>query len=225
MAVELVTSAPGSALHGELAGEEYAYLDAEWILEGAAGPLPALCVSSGSARWDGGPAVPLPAGLAPDRAAELAFAAVAGEAVRALDGTPAESVEVIGEGIVAAVVRRLLPGSRREGAGNGGAPQAIVDTTGDPARIVASTRRLGDLGTLVLAGERLGRPLRIDLYPDVHRRGLRLVGVAPPLADPQVFAGVTEADFNEPPARLAAGDPIPPAAWYRLSSGPPPPTT
>ena len=59
-----------------------------------------------------------------------------------------------------------------------------MDTTGDPEVIRDSTRRLSAFGILVLVGEVLGRRLDIDLYPDVHQRGLRIVGVAPPLADP-----------------------------------------
>ncbi len=62
------------------------------------------------------------------------------------------------------------------------APTCIVDTTGCPSAIVRASTRLADRGTLVLAGQPAGRRLSMSLYPDVHRRGLRLVGVAPPLS-------------------------------------------
>ena len=35
-------------------------------------------------------------------------------------------------------------------------------------------------GTIVLVGESLGRTAEMNLYPDVHARGLTLVGVEPP---------------------------------------------
>ena len=47
--------------------------------------------------------------------------------------------------------------------------------------IVDATRRVADLGTIVLVGEALGRTADMNLYADVHVRGLTLVGVSPPL--------------------------------------------
>jgi len=216
MAIALVTTSAGLALRAELPDDGVAYVDADVVLPGLADGVPALVVDDRSARWDMGPEVELPAGMAADRAAHLAFGSVAREAAGAVDASG--RTEVIGKGVVAAMVRRLVPQARGDGSGDDGPPRTIVDTTGDPAVLEAATRRLAGLGTLVLAGEPLGRRLSLDLYPDVHRRGLRLVGVAPPLADPMVLVDARDGVFVEPPMPVAGGIPLSPATWYRLSA-------
>lgn len=216
MAVGLVTTSAGLALRAELPDEGFAYVDADVVVPELADGVPALVVDARSARWTRGPEVELPAGLTADRAAHLAFASVAREAARAVDASG--RTEVIGKGVVAAMVRRLVPRSRGEGSGDDGPLRTIVDTTGDPAVLEAATNRLADLGTLVLAGEPLGRRLSLDLYPDVHRRGLRLVGVAPPLADPMVLVHACDGVVAEPPVPVSSGSPLAPATWYRLSA-------
>jgi threonine dehydrogenase-like Zn-dependent dehydrogenase len=59
-----------------------------------------------------------------------------------------------------------------------GRPDAVIVTAaaGDP--VAVATRACADRGTVVVAGV---APAQIDLslYPDVHRRGLRLVAVGP----------------------------------------------
>jgi hypothetical protein len=215
MAIELVTTPGPPALRAELADEVFAYVDGDVVVPELPGRVPALLVRARSVRWDGGPEVELPPGMAPDRAALLAFAGVAREAAGAVDGRG--PIEVIGKGVVAAMVRRLAPAASADGSSDGGSPAAIVDTTGDPATLAAAARRLADLGTLVLAGEPLGRRLSVDLYPDVHRRGLRLVGVAPPVTDPMVLLHPADVGVVEPPLPITTGTPLPSAAWYRLS--------
>ena len=64
-------------------------------------------------------------------------------------------------------------------AGPAAPPAAIVDTTGDPAGIAGGLARVDDLGTVVLAGPVPEGPVALDLYADVHVRGLTVVGVAP----------------------------------------------
>ncbi len=95
----------------------------------------------------------------------------------------------------------------------------MIETTGDPEAVVAATRRLSDLGTIVLAGEPLDRRLRIDLYDDVHVRGLRLVGVRSALG--RLGSGDTGGDSELALATpvdvqpgLLAGD----GAWYRITT-------
>ena len=130
-----------------------AYADADWL--GPSGEPAAALVVDGDG--DG------------ERAAALVLLDLASRAAAEVAG--AARVEVVGSGFVAGAVSALV------GAGGDGPLAAIVDTSGDPERIRAALGRLDDLGTLVLAGEPLGRPLELDLYPDVHVRGLRMVGV------------------------------------------------
>jgi hypothetical protein len=98
-----------------------------------------------------------------------------------------------------------------------------VDTTGDPAVIVDATRRLADLGTLVLVGESVGRKATLNLYQDVHLRGLMIVGVAPPLQRATFQAEIESDDpllesCRELLVEVASGAPLPlDGAWYRVS--------
>jgi hypothetical protein len=216
MAVGLVTTPAGLALRAELPDGAFAYVDGDVVVPGLADGVPALVVDARSVSWTRGPEVERPAGMPADRAAHLAFGSVAREAARAVDASG--RTQVMGKGVVAAMVRRLLPRAGGEGSGDEGPLRTIVDTTGDPAVLEAATNRLADLGTLVLAGEPLGRRLSLDLYPDVHRRGLRLVGVAPPLADPMVLVHARDGLVTEPPVPVTSGSPLSPATWYRLSA-------
>jgi threonine dehydrogenase-like Zn-dependent dehydrogenase len=100
------------------------------------------------------------------REVELAVAAVGGAA----------SVEVMGHGPLAAAVRARLAGT---GPAAWGPPAAIVEASGDPAAIRAALARVADLGTVVLAGPAPAAGTSLDLYADVHVRGLTVVGIAP----------------------------------------------
>ena len=90
--------------------------------------------------------------------------------------------------------------------------------------IVDATRRIADLGTVVLLGESLGRRAEMNLYPDVHVRGLTLVGVAPPLQHAgSVFAGTNVGGPEVESSQkllvpVSSGAPLrPDAPWYRVS--------
>ncbi|MGH9062435.1 MAG: hypothetical protein ACRD0L_00370, partial [Acidimicrobiales bacterium] len=115
-------------------------------------------------------------------------------------------------------------GQSRRALARHGRAAGIVDTTGRPAVVVGATCRLADLGTLVLAGEWLGSPMPIDLYRDVHRRGLRLVGVGRPL--PALALGETSPEAPRglpgvlwgPPVAIRPNVVPPPGHWYRLSA-------
>jgi hypothetical protein len=127
----------------------------------------------------------------------------------------ADPVEVMGAGLIADVARRLLSG-RVAAEGHATRPVAVIDVTGDPARIVAATRRLADRGVLVLAGESAGRLLSIDLYTDVHRRGLEIVGIGRPGSEASL--SLVQRVDPPPPARVDLGGLVPGAArWYRVS--------
>jgi threonine dehydrogenase-like Zn-dependent dehydrogenase len=105
--------------------------------------------------------------------------ALAEAAVGALapDATP---VEVVGETSLGEAVRARL-GHRAAGAGR---PAAVIETTGNRDEIEAALRRVDDLGTVVLAGPPPPGPVPLDLYADLHVRGLTLVGVVAPGRQP-----------------------------------------
>jgi hypothetical protein len=189
-----------------------AFFDADWIPCSGSGEVGALVVRRGvlSTSWtDEAVAI---GEVAPEDCAALAIAATATDAVaevRGIDGP----VEVTGTGAVARLVRQRL--GERSSSGDS-RPAAVVDCTGDRESILSAIERLDDLGTLVLVGPPLGDPVAIDLYPDVHVRGLRLVGVAPPLGDavrPQAVPELLRGSLAEVEAdgRLPKD-----AGWYRL---------
>jgi hypothetical protein len=85
-------------------------------------------------------------------------------------------VEVTGSDALADAIRQALPRARPEPNDR---PSAVIETTGDPQMIEEPTRRLADEGILVLAGEPSEPAVELNLYPDVHGRGLWVVGVGP----------------------------------------------
>jgi hypothetical protein len=205
----VATLAPGSA----------AYVDRDWIPL-SSGAVPAITVAAdGALAWCDRAPVPAPSAIDPDAAAALALLAVARDAaaVKGLRG----KVEVTGNGLIAHYVRTLL-GDNGRVAGDE-PPKAIVDTTGGPAVIADATRRLADLGTLVLVGESVGRNVALNLYQDVHVRGLTLVGVAPPLQQATFQAAIESDDpllesCRELLVEVPSGAPLPlDGAWYRVS--------
>lgn len=86
------------------------------------------------------------------------------------------SVEVIGAGAFADELRARLDDRARQNAD--ARPCAIIDTSGEEAALVAALQRVDDLGTVVLAGPQPASPLTLDLYADLHVRGLTIVGLA-----------------------------------------------
>lgn len=100
---------------------------------------------------------------------------IADRAVAALPGDG--WVEVTGAGALADRLRATLRSRLRSASRDGLA--AAIDTTGDPAVIAALLARLADLGTLVLTGPDPSDPVALDLYADLHVRGLTVVGIAP----------------------------------------------
>ena len=92
-------------------------------------------------------------------------------------------------------------------------PAVIVDTIGSGAmRSPTATRRVADLGAVVLAAP-TEPSVSLDLYPDVHLRGLTLVGiplledgVAPPAPDTLVgLARRTLATASRPTRAVRSG--------------------
>jgi hypothetical protein len=201
-----------------------AYVDRDW-LPASSGEVPALVADTdGGLSWCGGPSVRMPSGDDSDTAASLALLAVAQAAVDAAMGVPADSINVIGSGLIALQMRALLgDGSSKRCLEQ---PRVIIDATGDPSAIVDATRRVAALGRVVLVGESLGRKSELNLYPDVHVRGLTLVGVRPPLQDAGTVFALSEADgplvgsSRDSLVAATAGAPLLPAApWYRVVAG------
>ena len=91
-------------------------------------------------------------------------------------------VEVLGDSTFARQLRvRLGAGAVAIGV----RPAVVVETSGDATSLGAALERVADLGTVVLASPGGARdPLEstaaLDLYADLHVRGLTIVGVPPP---------------------------------------------
>ena len=84
-------------------------------------------------------------------------------------------IEIAGDGAIADELRTLL-GDRAKTQSDA-PPSIIIDTMGDEAAIVSALQRVGDLGTVVLAGPPPSKPVALDLYTDVHVRGLKIIGL------------------------------------------------
>jgi hypothetical protein len=86
-------------------------------------------------------------------------------------------VEVTGAGELAAAVRAELGLGERA---TDEQPGTIVETTGAVAEIQAALARVRDLGLVVLAAAPASDAADLDLYADLHVRGLTVLGVAEP---------------------------------------------
>jgi hypothetical protein len=217
----------GIALEGDLPAGSVAYVDADWIASAPQLPVPAIVLDAeaGTVRIDEGPTLSLHGSVESDTVAGRVLLALARTAAAVADVHRPCVCQVCGGGAVAlhtAALLGLAP-TRSGSARTVERPHVLVETTGAPEAIIAATRLLGDLGVLVLAGEPLGRPLELDLYPDVHSRGFRVVGVRPPLSSIEARSDIAG---EEPlPAVLAAtlaqasfGEVLPAtAAWFRVA--------
>lgn len=183
-----------------------AYVDADWVSAATRSAVALLVPTNGTSAQEDA-----------DRTAGLALLGVAQRLVDELTGVPAERIEITGTGFIAGAVRRLVGVN---GQLSGARPSAVVETTGDPERVLAATRRVDDMGTLLLAGESIERSIDLDVYPDIHLRGLQVVGVPPAqLTGPsRAISEVALAYLDaERPTAVRAGERLPRAAWYRLS--------
>jgi hypothetical protein len=216
----------GVVLVAALPPGSVAYVDQEW-LPISSGEVPSLVAApEGALAWCGGRPVQTSGNVDSDTKATLVLLGVAQAAVAAVEGVSPDSIEVTGSGLIALQVRALLGerSSEDDRSSLFERPRAIIDTTGDPRVIVEATRRIAELGTVVLVGESLGRTAEMNLYPDVHVRGLALVGVPPPLQHAGALFAQTDADdplvasCREALVGVNAGTPLKPGvAWYRVS--------
>ena len=216
----------GLVLVGNPPTGSFAYFDRDW-LPAPGQPLPSLLVLAGMLSWCGEPPIKAPGSLEPDTAAALVLLAVAQEAATAVEDLAPESVEVRGSGLIARRVRALVRNDATAASQSFSTPEmprAIVETTGDPAAILDATRRVANLGVVVLVGETLDS-VQMNLYSDVHVRGLTLLGVSPPLDSTEVFGRVPVDDrviqwCRARLVRVQTGVSLAPdAPWFVLPGG------
>lgn len=94
--------------------------------------------------------------------------------VLAAAATGGEPVVVRGDGPLAEHLRRSLPALPDDGV-----PRTVIETTGSAAGLEAALAEVADLGTVVLAGPVAPARPTLDLYTDLHVRGITLIGVDP----------------------------------------------
>jgi len=211
--IRSVDAAGGIGLSAELTAGQSAFVDADWVPREPGAPVPAVLVDAdGTMWWADAVSAPSPLGKVADgeAAAAAILDGIAADAVVAAGDS--DDVFVNGSGRVASSVRRRLP-ARLAAAASGAL--VVVETTGDPESIRDATRSVADLATVVLCGEPSGRKLSLNLYPDVHVRGLVLVGVPGPASRRPQETSAAGAEAGA--ALVASGSPLPDAEWYRLS--------
>jgi hypothetical protein len=220
--IRLVEENGGTRVECDLAPGAVAYVDADWLVADCTAIPAIIADSSGTVRWCDEQPVALSVCADPAVVAGTALYGVAEDAVAALDKAALKCVHVIGVGAVAAAVRTLLA-ARQVETNSGEPPSAIIDTTGAPTAVIEATKRVASLGTVVLAGEPLDRALTADLYPDIHVRGLRVIGVKRPCG-PRLSGVAPEKQSLPEPLRgtlvhVSCGDFIEVRAghWYALA--------
>lgn len=221
-----MTSAPSTVeeLAAALPAGGAAYIDRDWLGAGAPPTVAsALTFEPGAGlRWAGGAVYP--ASGDPDADAFRMLDALAGRvaaAAREAARGASASVSVPGDGLVASRIRARLPAAR---VTVGEPPAVVVETTGSAEGLQAACAAVADLGTIVLAVTPLGGTLAHDLYVDVHRRGLRVVGVPDPTAPDPTAPDPTASDSDPTDAGISApatlerdeADVVPASAWLVL---------
>ena len=129
---------------------------------------------------------------------------------RLLQGMADEALRVAGGAMIDVIGDGALATSLRKAAGVSDAPGAavVVDTTGSAAAVAAALDRLPQLGTLVLAGPAAREDPDLDVYANLHLRGLRITAIAPSLG---------QSSHTLSPTHVRAGEPLPAATWYCVS--------
>jgi hypothetical protein len=155
-----------------------AFVDLDWIPAEPEREVPGLSIDADSITWRGTSLDR--AGEDAGRAAEAIFGRAAQAVATAASRDASGPALVFGCGAIAAGAAHalgveptvVLPEKDRSLA-------VAVDLSGDPEAMTALAGALQGLGRLVLAGERLGRKLPLNLYPDIHVRGLTVTGIDP----------------------------------------------
>jgi hypothetical protein len=181
--IEVGESDGSLALYGRLPEASSAYVDADWLGRGGDRPAALLVTVEGGVSWLGRPDRPIAAPGPPEAAVGLVLDALARAAADAARAAGPGSVHIGGRGLVAEWVRARLGIEGPPEDQPPSSPRIFVDTTGRVEAVLSATHVVDDVGTVVLAGGLAAASVPFDLYPDVHVRGLRIVGVTPPLAD------------------------------------------
>lgn len=188
-----------------------AFVDADWIAAAGGRTPPLLRHERGRLVGDW---TPVELAVEPDQVVELAagvLLAVADEAAAIVaERSGAGSVRVLGAGLVAEQARRLV------GRVGRGRPVAVIDALGSAESFATAAALVADGGLVVLAGAPGGALARVDLYADVHLRGVRVVGAGLPLDHARVSPAAAVS-----PATVVSGRPLPAAAWYRVRAARP----
>lgn len=199
-------TAPATSLEdlvGKLPRGGAAYIDRDWLSDSAPPTVASAIVFDPDVgfRWAGGSLCPV-SGDDPDTIAWRMFDTLAASVTAAVAGRG--PTLVAGQGLIAARVR-----ARLTDLVNGGPPAAVVDTTGQAAGVAAACAAAADLGTVVLATTPLSSTLAYDLYVEVHRRGLLIVGVPDPdeIAATENLTNGHTRDLN-PPTALKPSEPL-----------------
>ncbi len=156
------------------------------------------------------------AGPGVERTVAAEFVATAYASVAAADPASGRAVTVIGEGLLAHLIRDLLPG------GTFSEPDVVIDTTGSPDRIRQAVATLALLGHLVLAAPPRTADIDLATYRDLHLRALTVTGVGWVSVPPD--AVVADVAVDAALARLVRAVPWRPAqdgAWYAVHGGEP----
>jgi hypothetical protein len=199
----------GVRLGKPLSEGDVAYVDRDWLGVGEGMATPSLTWTAGRGlRWPGGDWIELPHDTSPDYAAAAMFDELARAVTAAL---PADGpVAVPGSGLLATIVRDLLA---KRAAFTERRPCAVVETSGHTDRLAQAVDAVADLGTVVLAATPLGGTVTLELYTNVHKRGLRLIGVAAPADKPPARA----VSAVPPPVDLGVGGPPPlSGTWFAI---------
>lgn len=83
------------------------------------------------------------------------------------------AIAVVGEGAPADRLRARLGAAAPS---PGVEPDVIVVVSGRPDDLVDALGRVADLGTVILAGAAVQPTVAVDLYVDLHSRGITLIG-------------------------------------------------
>lgn len=98
-----------------------------------------------------------------------------GRLVKVLQACPSGPVEVLGDDVLAGLLRKRL--GARVSPTIVESPTVIIDASGSSERIEDALRRLDDLGTLVLTRKVHGGQASVNPYTDLHFRSLTIIGV------------------------------------------------